>query len=105
METEKQNAILNLTFNFSLAIVEFTEELEKLRKYHLANQLFRSGTSIGANVREAQNAESRADFIHKMKISAKETEEAMYWLEICKVAKNYPFPEGLYNDLIVIRKS
>ena len=51
-----------------------------MKKYNLANQLFRSGTSIGANVREAQSAESKADFIHKIKISAKEAEEAEYWL-------------------------
>jgi four helix bundle protein len=56
--------------------------LELNRKYALSRQLFRSGTSIGANVREAQNAESKADFIHKMKIAAKETDETIYWLEL-----------------------
>ena len=56
----------------------------------MANQLFRSGTSIGANVKEAQNAESKADFIHKMKISIKEVEETEYWLLLCKHSKEYP---------------
>jgi four helix bundle protein len=59
MKTEGQkNAIVELTFDFSLAIIEFTEELENLRKFNLANQLFRCGTSIGANLNEAQNAET-----------------------------------------------
>ncbi len=57
-------------------IVIYTELYENLRKYYLAKQLFKSGTSIGANAMEAQNAESKADFIHKMKISAKEAEES-----------------------------
>ncbi len=51
---EKENLILKLTFQFALDIIEFTEDLESKRKYNLANQLFKSGTSIGANVREAQ---------------------------------------------------
>ena len=67
----KENAILDLSFKFALEIIKFTENLETLRKYNLANQLFRSGTSIGANIREAQSAESKADFIHKVKIADK----------------------------------
>lgn len=50
---QKDNLILQLTFQFALDVILFTEELEAKRKYNLANQLFRSGTSIGANVREA----------------------------------------------------
>ncbi len=89
MEPKKDNLIVDLTFKFSLEIVEFTELLESKRKYNMANQLFRSGTSIGANVREAQNAESKADFIHKIKIAAKEAEESEYWLLLSKHSKNY----------------
>ena len=65
----KENLIVKLTFQFSLDIIQFTEKLEKDRKYNMTNQLFRSGTSIGANVREAQGCESKQDFIHKMKIA------------------------------------
>ncbi len=68
------NEILDVTFEFALAIVEFAEILENNRKFIIANQILKSGTSIGANVREAQNAESKADFIHKMKIAAKEAD-------------------------------
>lgn len=84
------NIILNQTFEFSLLIIAYCDELENLKKYNMAHQLFRSGTSIGANVNEAQNAESRVDFIHKIKIAAKEAEETRYWLNLCKVSKNYP---------------
>jgi four helix bundle protein len=84
MKYTKDNPVVILSFEFSKLIVLFTDELEQLRKYNLANQIFRSGTSIGANVREAQNAESKLDFIHKMKIAAKETDEVIYWLELCK---------------------
>ena len=86
----KDNLIVNLTFEFSLNIIVFSETLNKLKKYNLSNQLFRSGTSIGANVKEAQNAESKADFIHKMKIAIKEAEETEYWLMLCKHSKEYP---------------
>lgn len=59
------NLIVNLTFQFSLDIVKLSELLESKRKFAIANQIIRSGTSIGANVRESQNAESKADFIIK----------------------------------------
>ena len=55
----------------------------------IANQLLRSGTSIGANVFEAQHCESRADFIHKMKIAVKEANETLYWLMICEKSDGY----------------
>jgi len=90
MQTNKDNLIVELSFEFALLIVEFTTSLEQLKKISLANQLFKSGTSIGANVREAQNAESKNDFIHKMKIAAKEADETEYWLLICKHSKNLP---------------
>ena len=67
---------------FALEIIEYTELLESKKKFVMANQLFKSGTSIGANVREAQNAESHKDFIHKLAISQKECDESIYWLEL-----------------------
>jgi len=63
--------------------------LEKEHKYVIARQLLKAGTSIGANVREAQNAESKPDFIHKMKIAAKEADETEYWLLLCKKSESY----------------
>jgi len=72
---ENRNEILELSFEFAVDIIKFTESLEEQRKYVIARQLLRSGTSIGANVRESQNCESRADFVHKLKIAAKEADE------------------------------
>jgi four helix bundle protein len=101
---EKDNLIVTLTFQFALDIIVFTELLEKNKKFNLANQLFRSGTSIGANVREAQGCESKADFIHKMKIAYKEAEETSYWLQLCSKAENYQSPGKLSDDIISILK-
>jgi four helix bundle protein len=100
----KPNLIVDLTFACSLKTVEFTEELEARRKFNMANQLFRSGTSVGANVREAQGAESKGDFRHKCKVAYKEAEETEYWLQICKHAKNYPFEPVMLDDIQMIIK-
>lgn len=100
----KDNLIVNLTFQFSLDIIKFVELLESSRKYAVANQLIKSGTSIGANVREAQNAESKSDFIHKIKISAKEAEETEYWLELCHQSPSYPDCGDLLIQVLSIKK-
>ena len=90
MQSNKnKNLIVDLTFEFALKIIKYVELLERNRKYVIARQLLRSGTSIGANVREDQNAESKADFIHKFKIAAKEADETEYWLLLCKGSDGY----------------
>ncbi|MGY8942977.1 MAG: four helix bundle protein [Flavobacteriales bacterium] len=70
--------------------MNYCEVLQAERKYVISRQLLKSGTSIGANIHEAQNAESKADFIHKMKIATKELEETKYWLILCEKSKTYP---------------
>jgi four helix bundle protein len=90
MRDDRENPVVNKSFQFAIEIVEFCEILYENRKFVIGQQLLKSGTSIGANIREAQNAESRADFIHKMKIAAKEADETEYWLLICKNSKSYP---------------
>jgi four helix bundle protein len=82
-EKYKDNALLIKTFNFALNIIDYTNELQDQKKYVIANQLLKSGTSIGANSKESQNAESKADFIHKLKIAIKEADETEYWLFLC----------------------
>jgi four helix bundle protein len=86
----QENVILRKTIEFSLSVIKYVEILEANKKFVIANQLMKSGTSIGANVHEAQNAESKNDFIHKFKIAAKEIEETKYWLLLCKESINYP---------------
>jgi four helix bundle protein len=85
-----KNPVVKLAFEFSPEIISFCELLEHQKKYVIARQLLKSGTSIGANVIEAQNSESKADFIHKFKIAAKEAEETEYWLLLCSYSKQYP---------------
>lgn len=103
-EEFKENVIIKLTFEFALKIIDFCDDLDNLKKFALSNQLFRSGTSIGANAREAQNAESKADFIHKFKISAKEMEETEYWLLLCKYSPKLPDTSHLLTELEPIKK-
>jgi four helix bundle protein len=104
MDEKNKNVIVEKTFSFALAIVELAEELECKRKFVIGNQILRSGTSIGANIREAQNAQSAKDFLHKVKIAAKEAEETEYWLLICQHSKNYPDVKALIESLLEIKK-
>lgn len=98
------NRIVDLSFDFALQIISFSEQLEQRRKFAIANQILRSGTSIGANISEAQNSESKLDFIHKLKIAAKEADETEYWLSLCKFADNYPFQEDLLDQVHEIQR-
>lgn len=100
----KDNLIVKLSFDFALEIMTYAELLDEKKKYVLSNQLLKSGTSIGANIKEAQNAESKIDFIHKLKIALKEVDETEYWLLLCKHAKDYPDPDLLIEKLISITK-
>lgn len=104
MRNDKENVIVKLTLEFALEIIEYSELLEEKRKYVIARQILKFGTSIGANAREAQNAESKADFIHKMKIAAKEADETEYWLLLCLLSKSYPKNEQLSDKLNIIIK-
>jgi four helix bundle protein len=80
---KKNNVIKDKSFKFAVRIVNLYKMLSIDRKeFVLSKQLLRSGTSIGANVREAVNAQSVADFVHKMAIAQKESDETCYWLEL-----------------------
>jgi four helix bundle protein len=100
MQTNKAqpNLVVDLSFQFALKIIAYVELLEARHKYVIARQLLKSGTSIGANVREAQNAERKPDFLHKMKIAAKEADETEYWLQLCKQSDSYTDCTGLIED-------
>ena len=79
---EKKNEILDLSFDFALEIIKLVKYLKSKKEFVLSNQLLRSGTSIGANVSEAQAAQSTKDFISKMSIASKEARETEYWLRL-----------------------
>ena len=104
MVVGKENAIVRLSFEFALEIIKYVEQLEIQRKFVIANQLLKSGTSIGANVRESQSAESRSDFIHKLKLAAKEANETEYWLLLCQNSIHYPDASTLLDLLLPLQK-
>ncbi len=85
MNEKKSNIIQDKSFEFAISVVELYKFLigEK-KEFVLSKQILRSGTSVGANVREALNAESKKDFIHKLAIAQKECDESIYWLELLK---------------------
>ncbi len=101
---KKGNLILELTFAFSVDVMTYCSLLESQRLFLMSRQLWRSGTSIGALVHEAQNAESKLDFIHKMKIAGKEAEETIYWIRLCRASVNYPNAEHLESQALSIAK-
>jgi len=76
------------SFDFAVSIVKLCRSLTSEKKeYALSNQLIRSGTSIGANVREALNTQTRREFIHKLSLSQRECDETLYWLELLNSAE------------------
>ncbi len=79
---KKNNIILDKSFKFAVRIVNLYRYLNKNREYILSKQLLKSGTSIGANVNEAQAGQSTSDFIAKLSIASKEARETKYWIEL-----------------------
>ena len=99
IELGKGNVAVDKSFELALGIIDFTELLSKQGKKVVANQLLRSGTAVGALVAESQDAESKADFIHKMKIAAKEASETLYWLSVCEKMNNFGFQHALIDEV------
>ena len=107
MLNEKRNEILELSFDFALEIIELTRYLKLNKEFVISNQLLKSGTSIGANVSEAQAAQSTKDFIAKMSIASKEARETEYWirlLEKSNMLNAYKNKSVLYDQIHSIVK-
>lgn len=106
-----ENIVIEKSFRFAIRVVNLCKYLKNEKKeYILSKQLMRSGTSVGANVRESQNAESKADFIHKLAISQKEADETLYWLELLKetdyiTIEEFDSLESDANELLKIIRS
>jgi four helix bundle protein len=79
---DKKNVIKEKSFAFAIEIVSLYKILAEKKEFVLSKQLLRSGTSIGANVRESEHAQSKADFIHKLSIALKEANETEYWIDL-----------------------
>lgn len=100
---KRENIVLDKTFQFALDIIDLHNSLKRNQHYDIGRQVMRSGTSIGANTREAQRAVSKADFTNKLGIALKEADETKYWLEIINT-KIQPVDEKLKNDIEEIIK-
>jgi four helix bundle protein len=103
----KENFVKDKSFAFAIRIVKLYQFLKDDKKeYVISKQLLRSGTSVGALIREAEHSESKADFIHKMAISQKEINECIYWLELLKATEflNQQQFESINLDAIEIIK-
>ena len=78
----KENKLAELSMDFSVDIIELVKYLKSMKESIISNQIGRSGTSIGANIHEAQYAQGKKDFISKLEIALKEASETGYWLEL-----------------------
>lgn len=94
----RRNAVVEETFELSLSVMDYCERLHKINPV-FADQVLRSGTSVGSHSREAQNAESAADFLHKMKIAFKELEETDYRVGLCHAKPHYPHDPELVQRI------
>jgi len=106
---KSDNKILELSFEFAIAIIDLYKQLLDKKEFILSKQLLRSGTSIGANVEEAIAAQSRKDFISKMSIASKEARETRYWLRLLSKSKlvdlNYnPYLESIKHIINILTK-
>ena len=103
----RENVLVNKSFKFAVRIVNLYKYLcDNKKEFVLSKQLLRCGTSIGANVNEAQDAQSTDDFISKLSISLKEARETQYWIELLKETNYLKSKEAdsILKDLIEIIK-
>jgi four helix bundle protein len=104
---KSDSTIVDKSFDFAVRIINLYKFLcEQRKEFVICKQILRSGTSVGANIREAQNAQSRPDFIHKMAIAQKECDETCYWLELLYKTNFISETEfnSLHNDCITLLK-
>ncbi|MEN8797618.1 MAG: four helix bundle protein [Flavobacteriaceae bacterium] len=95
---KRENIVKAKSFEFAILAVQVVRGIQgKQKEFVLSNQLLRSGTSVGANICEAENAESKKDFIHKMSVALKEANETKYWLELME--KSELMDQQIYFEL------
>ena len=99
-----ENKLLDLSFEFAVAIVNVVDGVTMPKSAYMTDQLARSGTSIGANIHEAQYAQSKKDFVAKLEIALKESNETSYWLKLMYQTKRidaqtYQYTERLCGNI------
>jgi four helix bundle protein len=105
MEKKKESVLSEQSLHFAVRILSLSKRLQKTGEFIVSKQIGKSGTSIGANIKEAQYASSRADFIAKLHIALKEANETVYWLDLLQLSKEITDPEytSLLSDCRSIR--
>ncbi|WP_312346327.1 four helix bundle protein [Chryseobacterium binzhouense] len=106
-QMDKKDILKDKSFSFAIRIVKVYQYLtDEKKEFVISKQLLRSGTSIGANIREAKNAESAKDFVHKLHIAQKECDESLYWAELLFASQYLTELEfqSISNDAIEILK-
>ena len=106
---KSENKILDLSFDFAIAIVQLYKQLVEQKEFVISKQLLRSATSVGANVEEANAAQTKKDFVAKMSIASKEAREAKYWLRLLNksqlVILDYsPYLESVEHIINILTK-
>jgi four helix bundle protein len=104
MPPPSKNIIVDKTLDFGIKIVDFTDDLRAKRRFAIADQLLRSGTSIGANTWESQDSSTTKEFVRTLKIALKEAGETEYWLHLCNRSNKLPSNPELMSDLIEIKR-
>ena len=108
---EKENVLKDKSFAFALACINLYKLLtDQKREFVMSKQLLRSATSVGANIRETQNAESKMDFVHKLAIAQKEYDESIYWLELLEASgfilkQQFKTHQELTSEILKMLKS
>jgi four helix bundle protein len=105
--TMRESVLKNKSFGFALRIINLYKYLcEEKKEFVLSKQVLRSGTSVGAMVRESEHSESKADFVHKLAIAQKEINETIYWIELLNAADYLSLElfNSLNNDAVEIIK-
>lgn len=93
-----ENKLVDLSFEFAKSIVELVDNIKVSKSAYMTDQLARAGTSVGANIHEAQYAHSKADFIAKLEIALKEANETSYWLRLLFETNRICKPDYLYTE-------
>lgn len=92
------NILLDLSFDFAVAVVNLVDSVTALKSSYMTDQLVRAGTSVGANIHEAQYAQSKKDFIAKLEIALKESNETSYWLKLMHETKRIDLTAYQYTE-------
>lgn len=101
-QKKKDNLILQLSFELAISVVDFCAQLDSQRKWTFSNQILSAGLALGANIRAAHSAEGKADFIHKLKVAAKEAEQLEFYMEVCHASEHLPANDRLLDQLQTI---